>query len=90
MTGKDARMMGMTRQEETHPVLRDRIARILIALAAFLLLADVVWVFPHLAALLLDAVRRSPEGEILAAAFVLLVAAWWIRSGRRGRQTSAP
>jgi len=69
----------MTRRENTRSAVRDRIAKLLIILAAILLLGDLVWIFPHLTSLLLDAVRRSPEGTMLAAALALLVAAWVIR-----------
>ena len=69
----------MTRRESTRSAVRDRIAKLLIILAAILLLGDLVWIFPHLASLLLTAVRRSPEGTMLAAALALLVAAWVIR-----------
>jgi hypothetical protein len=63
--------------------MRDRIAKLLIGLAAVLILADLAWVFPRLAFLLLDAVRRSPEVAMLAGALGLLVAAWAVRPGRR-------
>jgi hypothetical protein len=63
--------------------MRDRIAKLFIVLAAVLILADLAWVFPRLAIPLLDAVRRSPELVMLAAAFGLLIAARVVRSGRR-------
>ncbi len=79
MAGKDARIVLMTRRENIRSAVRDRIARLLILLAAILLLGDLVWIFPHLTSLVLAAVRRSPEGTMLGAALALLVAAWVIR-----------
>jgi hypothetical protein len=64
--------------------MRDRIAKLFIGLAVLLILGDLVWVFPRLAAALLDAVRRAPETALLAGALCLLLAAWAIRSGRPG------
>lgn|GEM_PF-6738953 len=69
----------MTRREGTPSAVRNRIAKLLIILAAILLLGDLVWIFPHLASLLLAAVRRSPEGALLAAALALLITAGVIR-----------
>lgn len=67
--------------------MRDRVAKLLIVLATLLLLGDLAWIFPHLASLLLAAVRRSPEGAILAAALALLITAGVIR--RRPRDPAA-
>jgi hypothetical protein len=64
--------------------MRDRIAKLFIGLAVVLILGDLVWVFPRLAAALLDAVHRAPETALLAGALGLLLAAWALRSGRPG------
>jgi hypothetical protein len=70
--------------------MRDRIAKLLISLAVVLILGDLAWVFPRVAFLLLDAVRRSPEMAMLAGALGLLIAARVVRSGQRAGEGGGP
>ena len=65
---------------------RERLAKVLLGAAWFLLAVTALLTLSHLAPLLAGVVRRSPEAALAAGALLCMITAWRLRAGVPARK----